>query len=187
MTTIESIRKFGLKTRGFVAGILAAIGSAFTLLGLAVLIADCVFGTFGLEGPVLYGFLLIFIGGGLGFIFSGVRMFLKEKKRVDGLREAYENNRCIMADIVDVRANTSTTKTSDNMFTGVHYREFYQIECHYKDAAGRTHIYYSPSLYFNPEGMIISRQVPVYIDRDDENNFFVDIDQVLSPMEIHEG
>ena len=113
-------------------------------------------------------------------------MLLKDKKRVDGLREAYENNCCVMADIVDVRAQTSNTKTSDNMFTGVRYREYYQVECHYKDpGTGVTHIYYSPSLYFDPAGMIIAKQVPVYIDRNNEKNIFVDIYQALAPMEIH--
>ncbi len=188
MTTIESYKKFGLETRGFTGGILMAVGGMLTLLGLAVVIADQVYGTFGLEGAALIIFPLLFIGGGLGLVFAGVHMFLKDKKRVDGLREAYENNRCVMADIVDVRAQTSTTKTSDNMFTGVRYREYYLVECRYKDpGTGTTHIYYSRSLYFDPTELITAKQVPVYIDRDDEKNFFVDIDQALAPMEIHQG
>ena len=90
--------------------------------------------------------------------FAGARIFLKDKKRVDGLREAYENHRCVMADIADVRAQTSFDKTSDNMFTGVRYREYYLVECRYKDpGAGVTHIWYSPSLYFDPTELIIAR------------------------------
>ena len=188
MTTIESYKKFGLKTRSFVGGILMAVGCAFALLGLAVVIVDQNSGTFGLEGAVLIVFLLVFIGLGLGLAFAGARVFLKDKKRVDGLREAYENNRFVMADIVDVRAQTSTTKTSDNMFTGVRYREYYLVECRYKDpGTGVTHICYSPSLYFDPTGLIVARQVPVYIDRNNEKNIFVDIYQALAPMEIHDN
>ena len=67
MTTIESYKKFGLETRSFVGGILMAVGCAFALLGLAVVIVDQNSGAFGLEGAVLIVFLLVFIGLGLGF------------------------------------------------------------------------------------------------------------------------
>ena len=164
-----------------------AVGGVLTVLGLAVAIVDRVTGNFGLEGVMLFIFLLIFIGGGLGMVFFGSRMFLKDKERLDGLREAYENNRCIMADIVDIRKETSSKKSSDNMFTGVSYREYYVVECRYKDpGTGTTHIYYSPSLYFDPTGLIIAKQVPVYIDRNDEKNFFVDIYKALAPIEVHQ-
>ena len=186
MTTLESFRKFGIETRGFTGGILMGIGAATAALGLAVFIADRVFGTFGLEGVILLVFLLIFIGGGIVLLLSGLRLFRRDKKRVDGLREAYENHRCIMADIVGVQVNSSFEKSSDNMFTGVSYRNLYTVECHYKDPAGITHIYYK-TLRYDPTGLIIARQVPVYIDRDDEENFFVDIDQALAPVEVHHG
>ena len=162
-----------------------AVGGVLTVLGLAVAIVDRVTGNFGLEGVMLFIFLLIFIGGGLGMVFFGSHMFLKDKERLDGLREAYENNRCIMADIVNVRHETSSQKTSDNMFTGVSYREYYVVECRYKDPAGVTHIYYSPAIYYDPTELIIAKQVPVYIDRNDEKNFFVDIDQALAPVQVH--
>ncbi len=71
------------------------------------------------------------------------------------------------------------------MFTGVHYREYYTVECHYKDPTGVTHIYYSPALYFDPDGLITAKQVPVYIDRNDEKNFFMDIYQALAPVKVH--
>ena len=188
MTTFESFKKFGLETRGAVGCILTAVGGALILLGVIVIAVDQANGTFGLEGAALIIFLLVFIGAGLGLISAGVHIFLRDKKRVDGLREAYENNRFVMADIVDVRTQTSTTKTSDNMFTGVRYREYYLVECRYKDpGTGVTHICYSPSLYFDPTGLIVAKQVPVYIDRNNEKNIFVDIYQALAPMEIHDN
>ena len=188
MTTFESFKKFGLETRGFVGGILMVVGGALTLLGLAVVIADHMNDTFGLEGVARFIFLFIFFGGGLGMLFAGARVFLKDKKRVDGLREAYENNDCVMADIVSVRAQTSLDKSSDNMFTGVRYREYYLVECRYKDpSTGVAHIYYSPALYFDPTELIVAKQVPVYIDRDNEKNFFVDIYQAMTPVEIHKN
>ncbi len=93
-----------------------------------------------------------------------------------------------MADIVDVKAQTSFDKSSDNMFTGVRYREYYLVECRYKDpGTGVAHIYYSPALYYDPTELIVAKQVPVYIDRDDEKNFFVDIYQAMTPVEIHKN
>ena len=181
MTTIESFRKFGMETRGFAGCILMAAGGAVALLGLIVCIADQVSGAFGLEGAALI-VLLVFFGIAFGLVFPGVRLFRQDKKRVDGLREAYESGRCVMADIVDVRAQTSSEKSSDNMFTGVRYREYYLVECHYRDPdTGVTHICYSRSLHSDPTERIIAGQVPVYIDPNNAENIFVDIDRALSP------
>lgn len=188
MTAFESYKKFGVGIRSFAGGVLMSAGGLFSAIGLAFFIADRLNADFfGMEGIIMLFFVLLFVVMGLGMVIFGWRMFSKDKKKLDGLKEAYENNRCIMADIVDVRIETSTQKTSDNMFTGVKYREYYMVECRYKEpATGKTHIYYSPALYFDPTELIIAKQVPVYIDRNDETNFFVDIYQALAPLEIHE-
>ncbi|MBR6705560.1 MAG: hypothetical protein IKI84_02620 [Clostridia bacterium] len=181
MTTFQSYKKFGLEMRGAVGAILTIAGCALMLLGLAVAIVDRVTGKFGLEGEILLIFLLIFMGMGVALLFFGIRMFLKDKERVDGLREAYENDRCVMADIAGIVKGTSFKASSDNMFTGVRYRETYTVECHFRDpATGKPHICYSQALYCDPAGMITSKQVPVYIDRNNENNLYVDIDRVLA-------
>jgi hypothetical protein len=41
------------------------------------------------------------------------------------------------------------------------------------------------AIYYDPTELIIAKQVPVYIDRNDEKNFFVDIDQALAPVQVH--
>ena len=188
MTTFESYKKFGLEMDSAMGGILMIAGTAVTFLGIVVALVDQISGNIGLEGVMLLLFLLFFIGPGLTLIFIGRRKFLKDKVRVDGLREAYENNRCIMADIVGIHSTVSSQETSNNMFTGVRYREYYLVECRYKDpGTGVTHICYSPSLYFDPTGLIVAKQVPVYIDRNNEKNIFVDIYQALAPMEIHDN
>ena len=185
MTTFESYKKFGLEMDSAMGGILMIAGTAVTFLGIVVAIVDQISGNIGLEGVMLLLFLLFFIGPGLTLIFIGRRKFLKDKVRVDGLREAYENNRCIMADIVGIHLTTSSQETSNNMFTGVHYREHYNVECRYMDAAGVTHIYYSPALYFDPTDLITAKQVPIYIDQNNEKNFFVDIDQAMTQVKVH--
>ena len=186
MTTFESFKKFGIGPRCFIGGVMMVLGGVFTVLALVVTIVDRVTGNFGLDGEMLLIFLLIFLGLGIGMAFFGSRMYFREKKQVDGLREAYENNRCIMADIVDIHKQTSSQETSNNMFTGVSYRDYYVIECRYKDpATGKTHIYYSPGLYFDPTGLITAKQVPVYIDKNNEENFFVDIYKALEQVEVH--
>ena len=185
MTTFESYKTFGLEMDSAMGGILMIAGSAVTILGIVVVIVDQITGNIGLEGVMTLLFLFLFIGPGLTLLFFGRRKFLKDKVRVDGLREAYENNRCIMADIVGIHLTTSSQETSNNMFQGVRYREYYTIECHYKDPAGVTHIYYSPAIYYDPTGLINAKQVPVYIDRNNEKNFFVDIYQALAPVKVH--
>jgi len=50
-------------------------------------------------------FLFLFLAPGIALFLIGRRKFLKDKVRVDGLREAYENNRCVMADIMGVHLN----------------------------------------------------------------------------------
>ncbi len=185
MTTFESFKKFGLEMDSAMGGILIIAGSAITVLGLAAVIVDQVTRNIGLQGAMLFLFLFLFLAPGFVLVSIGVRKFRKDKKRVDGLREAYENNHCIMADIVGVHLTTTNDETSNNIFQGVRYRKYYTIECHYKDPAGVTHIYYSPAIYYDPTGLINAKQVPVYIDRNNEKNFFVDIDKALAPVEVH--
>ena len=185
MTTLESYKKFGLETDGAMGGILMIAGSAIILLGLVVTIVDQFTGDIGLEGWMLLLFMILFFGPGFALLFTGIRKFRKDKVRVDGLREAYENNRCIMADIVGIHSTVSSQETSNNMFTGVHYREHYNVECRYMDAAGVTHIYYSPALYFDPTDLITAKQVPIYIDQNNEKNFFVDSDQAMTQVKVH--
>ena len=185
MTTFESFKKFGLEMDSAMGGILIIAGSAVTVLGLAAVIVDQVTGNIGLKGAMLLLFLFLFLAPGFVLVSIGVRKFRKDKKRVDGLREAYENNRCIMADIVGVHLTTTNDETSNNIFQGVRHRKYYTIECHYKDPAGVTHIYYSPAIYYDPTGLINAQQVPVYIDRNNEKNFFVDIDRVLTTVKVH--
>ena len=185
MTTLESYKKFGLETDSAMGGIMMIAGSAITILGLVVVIVDLVTKDIGLEGAMLPLFLFLFLAPGFVLLFIGRRKFLKDKVRVDGLREAYENNRCVMADIVDIHLTTTSQETSNNMFQGVSYREYYTIESRYTDPAGVTHIYYSPAIYYDPTGLINAKQVPVYIDRNNEKNFFVDIEKAMAPVEVH--
>ena len=178
MTTLESYKKFGLETRGAVGIVLAAGGCAVLLLGLGVIIAEGTTGAFGLEGAAPVMILLFFFVFGAALLLSGIRRFLKDKERVDGLKEAYENGRFVMADIAGVRPGISET-TGDNMFTGVSYRRAYTVECRYTDPAGETRVFYSRTFWRDPTDMIVARQVPVYIDRNNEKNCFVDIDRAM--------
>ncbi len=45
----------------------------------------------------------------------------------------------------------------------------------------------APACTLTPTEMIIAKQVPVCIDRDNEKNFFVDIFQAMKPVEVHRG
>ena len=180
MTTMESFKKFGMEPRGVIGCALMGLGVFLALIGLAVVIVDRVTGKFGLEGVILIAVLLIFIGGGAGLFIAGRNNYLQDKKRIKALTEAWETRRCVMADIVSIREETSSEKTSDNMFTGVSYRKYYVVECHYTDPDGVVHIYYR-NLYHDPTGKIKGTQVPVYYVPGDDKLIYVDIEQVMTP------
>ena len=70
-----------------------------------------------------------------------------------------------------IRESGATVALLPGMLSGYYFRD---------PATGKPHICYSQALYCNPAGMITSKQVPVYIDRNNENNLYVDIDRVLA-------
>ena len=59
------------------------------------------------------------------------------------------------------------------------------VECAYTDPSGIVHIYHSRYLYTDVTKLLTAKTVPVYIDRDNEDIGFVDIDAVLPEIRIH--
>ena len=54
----------------------------------------------------------------------------------------------------------------------------------WEDEAGVVHIFRSRYLYFNPQGILTSDQVPVFIE-ENGGGYFVDIDAVLPEIRMH--
>lgn len=185
MTTFESYKKFGINTSGLLGLALSGMGVIFILIGSAFMIIDRLDSTSGMEGFALFLPLGVIVAG-LAMVLFGLRAYRKEKKRIDGLKEAYESGHCVMADIIGVRESISKRRVTNIFGTETYARKQFTIECHGLDpVTGKAHVYFSRAFNYDPTDMITGRQAPVYIDRNNEKNFFLDIDKALAPVEIH--
>ena len=67
-------------------------------------------------------------------------------------------------------------------------RHPYILKCGYRDENGTLHVFSSRNIKKYPGDDLIGRQVRVYVDRNDYNNFkyyYVDIDEVLGNVIEH--
>lgn len=164
-------KKYGWTAKGIVGMIFTPIGLFFLMLGI-------VFWQYKVgsdpEDPQV--FLLAF--GGIGAIFTiiGLALLLSDIRRRALQRRAYEGGNYVMATIAGVNTQRNVNMNGRNPVV---------VECHYTDPSGVAHVYYSRYLYTNVEDLLQGKEVPVYIDRMNENVAFVDIDAVLPEIRVH--
>ncbi len=166
-------RKMGWTAKGIVGFVFAPIGLLFVLIAFAM-------GQFGSavwkpsDNPTV--FLAAFGGIGGFFLMLGLAFLGSDIRRRALLRKAYYSGNCVEAEILRVvpQTNINTTKGSPCV-----------VECARTDASGVVHIYRSRPLYTDVSKLLKSKTVPVYIDRDNENIGFVDIDAVLPEIRVH--
>ena len=111
----------------------------------------------------------ILVFGGIG---GGFLLYQKRKQRLKErlTREGYYE----MADVVDVVQQLNVQ---------VNGRCPYRVICRIlRD--GVLHEYRSEMLPYHP-GLPAGAQVPVYLDRYDENQYYVDIESVMPPIQRH--
>ena len=165
-------RKLGWSGKGIAALILLPMGLIYLVLGIGLYTAE---GGGTREDTLV--FLCVF--GGIGAIFVLISLLLLhgDLRRRRGMRRAIESGNYVMAHVAGVQVKT-------NVRTNGNYPRV--VECHYKDpVTGDVHIYYSRYLYFDPTDMLTADEVPVYLDRYDERNAYVDIDAILPKVVIH--
>ena len=152
-------KKYGWTALGIVGFIFAPIGLLFTVLGAVIGRSPSV----AWQGPEL--FLLL----GLLFLFLEFR-----RRRL--LRRAYEGGNRVDAKILTV---------AEQRNVNVNGRSPRVVECAWTAPSGVVHVYRSRYLYTDVTKLLETETVPVYIDRDDENIGFVDIDAVLPEIRVH--
>ena len=114
---------------------------------------------------------LMFPGFGLIFLsIGGTGLLLKNRnKKLE--KSLKENGDVIYADYVETIVNSSYR---------VNGRHPYRIICEWNNPLdSKKYIFKSKNIWINPENTIIERnikQFPVYINRNDIKNYFVDID-----------
>ena len=165
-------KKYGWTAKGIVGFIFCPMGLFFLLLGLLLW-------RFGAgDNPKDPAILLyVFSGLGLVFLLAGAVLLGADLHRRALLRRAYEGGNCVMAKIACVHKRYDVN---------VNGRRPMLVEAHYTDpATGVTHIWYSRYLYMDVSSLLTSDEVPVYIDRMNEDVGFVDIDAVLPKIQVH--
>lgn len=149
----------------------------FLPIGLLFLVLGVLFHWFNVgedpEDPVI--FLTVFGGLGLSFTAVGGVLLAADVKRRKAAMRAIDSGRKVMGTVSGIRMITHVNRGTMNP---------YQVEVHWQDEAGVMHIFRSRYLYFNPEGILTSDQVPVYLEENGGGSF-VDIDAVLPEIRMH--
>ena len=166
-------KKFGWTGAGLCGLIFASIGAIFLPVGWVVSRIPASQWE-GEGGPELFRY--VFCGIGALFLVIGLGLVLVDVRRRYLLRRAYNMGNCVEAEILGMETNRHMDVNGRNPSV---------VECAYTDASGVVHIYRSRYLYMNVRPLLKAKTVPVYIDRDNENIGFVDIDAVLPEIKIH--
>ncbi len=165
-------KKYGWTVKGILGMVFSPMGLLFLILGLSFWYYKV-----GSDPEDPQIFLYVFGGMGAAFFLAGLVLLLADVRRRALLRRAYEGGYYVMAEIAGVNAQKNVNMNGMNPIV---------VECHYKDpSSGVVHIYHSRYLYIHVDGLLQSDQVPVYIDRMNEDVGFVDIDAVLPAIKVH--
>ncbi len=164
-------KRYGWTEKGIVGFVFVPIGCINALLGL---ILWAVGAGEDPEDPMI--FLCVFGGVGLVLLAIGLGLILADVARRSAMRRAFEGGYYVMGKIAGVRERT-------NVNTGT--RHPLVLECHFTDPdTGTAHVCFSRYLYFDPEDLLKTDEVPVYLERMGKG-VFVDIDAVLPQVVVH--
>ncbi|MBR4539522.1 MAG: hypothetical protein IKO52_11865 [Clostridia bacterium] len=165
-------KKYGWTVKGILGLVFSPMGLLFLILGISFWYYKAGSNP---EDPQI--FLYVFGGMGAAFFLVGLSLLLADVRRRALQRRAYEGGYYVMAKIAGVHAQKNVNMNGMNPVV---------VECHYQDpSSGVVHIYRSRYLYMHVDGLLQSDQVPVYIDRMNEDVGFVDIDAVLPAIKVH--
>ena len=165
-------KKMGWTSKGIIGFIFAPIGALFTLIAFLVWILKPEW-----DDPIgAVIFQSVFGGLGLVFLFLGLLFLGLDLRRRAQLRRAYYSGTCVEAEIIRSvpQTNVNTSKGQPSV-----------VECAWTDPSGVVHIYRSRYLFTDVTKLLTAKTVPVYLDREDEDIGFVDIDAVLPEIRIH--
>ena len=153
--------------------VMTLVGAIFTLVG-AVFTAVCLF----LLLPNRLGAFLTGTFGGLGVVFLvlGLCFLVVPRRRQKTIARLLEQGTPVSARIEEVEV--------DRRFS-MNYRHPFRIRCAWQDtASGRTHTFYSESVWYDPSPYLAGRQtLTVYLDPNDPRRYVVDTAGVLPQPE----
>lgn len=154
------------------------IGIVFTIVGavfLAVLIG-LFFCLRKIDSMTFWGFLLVFGIMAPIFLVIGLWCFVHEIGKKRQSNRLLNAGNYIMAEITEVTFNGAVRVNGKHPFI---------IKCIYQDMEGNIHIFTSRDLFFDPRPFLKDQQVKVYVDADNYNHYYVDVDSVLPQVIRH--
>ena len=161
---------------------LRIIGMIFTPLGALLLIAGAAtIPLFKAHPEAINGepviFHSVFIGIGAVYVILGIVFLHISSKKYKKLQEAYDSGNYILA-----RFNNANQDTNIRMYN----RRPFIAEFEYFDQfTGIMHIYKSQPILFDPTHSLTGRDVRVYIHPDDPECYYVDMDEIMSNVQMH--
>ena len=151
----------------WVAWMLIGMGALFAIICGVVIGAVGANGSLPPEEFVRFrlGFSLGFGGAALGLLIAGAIVFAIYHGREMRARALVGHGHYVMAEVIGIQ--TSHVRTGHNFL--LHLRASYQ------HTDGRTYIFRSPLLHYDPSAMLMDNQVKVYLDPQDIRRYFVDV------------
>ena len=154
---------------------LLIIGFVFTLNG-TVFLGVAILTFFSNVGAEMILFTCIFGGVGSVFFIIGIICLCFALKKRNRIKRLLSDGKYVMAEIVGVG------RCYNVKIGGYHP---YAVTCQYQDISGDVHMFKSRYLRFNPEPLLKDPMVRVYVDAEDYNYYYVDIDEVLPNIIEH--
>ncbi len=150
------------------------VGALFTAIGMVFLPIGIVLGI-NQDRFFLFCFGLI----GSVFVFIGILLLSVIVKKNRMKKELTDRGYYVTADITEITYNGSVT---------VNGRHPYVIQCAYEDPyTNEFHLFRSEDLPYDPSPMLKGDQIRVFVDPEDFDRYYVDIDSALLPVSDHRG
>lgn len=146
------------------------VGIIFTIMGSLFFILGIIFGFATYFSGIFFRELLLFplVFGGIGFLFLiiGIILLIHSGKRKKRRLQLMKDGERIWAEVTECYIDRTLR---------VNGRHPYYLELRYHDPfSGRNMVFTSGAIH-NPNSYL-GRQLPVYIDRNDPEHYYVDTD-----------
>lgn len=150
-------------------------GAIFSGVGIVFMPVGIFVGSENIEGnPFL--FKAVFCGLGAMLLIIGALCLYLEIRQRTRINRLISSGQYIMAEISEITMNYAVRVNS---------RHPYIVVCRYQDMYGNIHLFKSRNLFFDPATILKDQMVRVYVDGEDFNHYYMDIDEILPTVIQH--
>ncbi|MGI5894196.1 MAG: hypothetical protein ACOX6P_06330 [Candidatus Merdivicinus sp.] len=155
--------------------VLFILGLIYTLLGGVFLILGLTLGIALAQSDAWIGGIIFSGIGGIFFVLGIIFLMIEYRKKQRAQR-LLDRGQYLTGEVADFQINYNVTYQS---------RHPYILLARYQDSNGNTHIFRSWNIYQYPDPSIIGKPVKIYVDGDDFQNYYVDIEEILAHVIEH--